>query len=154
LLRRIVFAAGGDGACIVSRDEADMLWRLKDACLIADNAPGWRQLFVQGVGNHLMAHSDYHPLARAEAARLEAFVDDHQSSVLGFFGRMVRAGPAAGLQALRAPGAPKRDCFADEEEARAITADEQAWLDAYVDADGVRDPYEKALLAFIASERA
>ena len=40
LLRRIVFAAGGEGACTVGADEAEMLWRLKDACLAGDNAPG------------------------------------------------------------------------------------------------------------------
>src|SRR6185436_2916661 len=47
LLRRIVFAAAGDGALVVSEAEAEMLWRLKDATLHADNAPGWKQLFVQ-----------------------------------------------------------------------------------------------------------
>src|ERR1700712_3798666 len=33
LLRRIVFAAGGEGACTVGVDEAGMLWRLKDSCM-------------------------------------------------------------------------------------------------------------------------
>ena len=74
--------------CVVSADEAELLWRLKDACLDADNAPGWKTLFVQAVGNHLMAYSSYTPLERDEAARLDAFVADHQRSVLGFFARM------------------------------------------------------------------
>ena len=47
----------------------------------ADNAPEWKTLFVQAVGNHLMAFSSYTPLERGEAARLEAFVNDHRSSV-------------------------------------------------------------------------
>src|ERR1051325_6687859 len=64
LLRRIVFAAGGDGALTVSADEAEMLWRLKDATLGADNAPGWQTLFVRALGNHLMAYSSYTPLER------------------------------------------------------------------------------------------
>ena len=117
--------------------------------------PGWKTLFVQAVGNHLMAYDSYKPLARDEAARLEAFVGDHRSSVLGFFARMGRAGPADGVRDLlhpdasRAPptrrGGPRR---------RAITGTEQAWLDAHVDADHDRDPYEEALLAFIADGKA
>jgi hypothetical protein len=130
-----------------------MLWRLKDATLKADNTPGWKQLFVQAVGNHLMAYSAYKPLEREEAARLDAFVADHKSSVLGFFGRMRSASPRAGL----------RDLFKDEphhfdpeqvDAARAVTPDEQNWLDRHVDADGARDEYEEALLAFVEAERA
>ena len=154
LLRRIVFAAGGEGACTVSGDEAEMLWRLKDACLAADNAPGWKTLFVQAVGNHLMAYSSYKPLERGEAERLEAFIGDHRSSVLGFFARMGSAGPAAGVRALlhpdREPDAAQHD--AAVRAAESITGTEKAWLDAHVDADGRRDPYEEALLAFVAEE--
>ena len=154
LLRRIVFAAGGEGACTVSEAEAEMLWRLKDACLAADNAPGWKILFVQAVGNHLMAYSSYKPLERGEAARLEAFVDDHRSSVLGFFARMGSAGPAAGVRDLlhphREPDAAAHD--AAVRAAESITGGEKAWLDAQVEADRQRDPYEEALLAFVAEE--
>ena len=154
LLRRVVFAAGGEGGCTIAADKAEMLWRLKDACLAGDNAPGWKTLFVQAVGNHLMAYSTYRPLERDEAARLEAFVADDRSSVLGFFARMGRAGPSAGVQGLlesgRAPGAADHD--AAVRAAASITGAEKAWLDAHVDADHQRDPYEEALLAFIAEE--
>jgi hypothetical protein len=154
LLRRIVFAAGGEGACTVGAEEAELLWRLKDACLDADNAPGWKTLVVQAVGNHLMAYSDYKPLERDEAARLEAFVDDHRSSVLGFFARMGRAGPAEGVRDLLHPASEPSaaDHDAAVHAAAAITGAEKAWLDAHVDADHKRDPYEEALLAFIAEE--
>jgi hypothetical protein len=138
----------------VGADEAEMLWRLKDACVESDNAPAWKTLFVQAVGNHLMAYSNYKPLAREEAARLEAFVGDHRSSVLGFFARMGRAGPAAGVRDLlhpeREPSAAEHDAAVDA--AAAVTGTEQAWLDAHVDADHRRDPYEEALLAFLAEE--
>ena len=154
LLRRIVFAAGGEGACTVAKDEAEMLWRLKDACLAGDNAPGWKTLFVQAVGNYLMAYNSYKPLDRDEAARLEAFVADHRSSVLGFFARMGRAGPVEGARDLlhpdREPSAADHDAAVHE--AAAITGGEKAWLDAHVDADHQRDPYEEALLAFVAEE--
>ena len=152
LLRRIIFAAGGDGALAVSQDEAELLWRLKDACRDADNAPEWKTLFVQGVGNHLMAYNSYKPLERGEAARLEAFMDDHRSSVLGFFARMRGANPVSEARELLAGEAPKVDHDAAVDEARAITGNENDWLQAHVEADGVRDPYEEALLAFVAEE--
>jgi hypothetical protein len=154
LLRRIVFAAAGEGACTVGADEAEMLWRLKDACLAGDNGPGWKSLFVQAVGNHLMAYSSYRPLERGEAARLEAFVGDHRSSVLGFFARMGRGGPAEGvkdlLHPIREPSAADHDAAVHA--AASIAGAEKTWLDAHVDADHRRDPYEEALLAFIAEE--
>ena len=152
-LRRILFAAGGDGALTVSQDEAEALWRIKDACLQGDNCPGWKTLFCQGVGNHLMAFSSYRPLERDEAARLEAWVNDPHSSVAGFFGRM-RAGAGIG-DALREVF-PKQ-ASGDQHEAkvgaaRAVTSSEQEWLDGHVEADGARDDYEQALLAFIAED--
>lgn len=150
-LRRIVFAAGGGGALTVSADEAETLWRIKDACVHADNAPGWKTLFVQALGNHLMAHSSYTPLERDEAARLDAFVGDHRRSVLGFFARMGRADRSDVRAALAR--APEADHDAAVAAANAITPSEDQWLQAHINADGARDPYEEALLAFIAEER-
>ena len=148
LLRRTVFAAAGGGALTVSADEAETLWRIKDACVAADNAPGWKTLFAQAVGNHLMAYSSYTPLERAEAARLDAFVADHHRSVLGFFARMGRTDTSEVRAALRR--GPEADLDAAVAAANAITPGEDRWLQAHVDADGARDPYEEALLAFIA----
>ena len=148
LLRRIVFAAAGGGALTVSADEAETLWRIKDACVAADNAPGWKTLFVQAVGNHLMAYSSYTPLERGEAARLDAFVGDHQRSVLGFFARMGSANRSTVRAAIAR--APDADHDAAVAAANAVTPNEERWLQAHIDADGARDPYEEALLAFIA----
>jgi len=152
LLRRLLFAAGGEGALVVARDEAELLWRLKDACLHADNGEGWQRLFVQAVGNHLMAYSSYSPLERGEAARLEAFVGDHTGSVLGFFARMRDASPAGEVRKLLrgAQSAPDHDAAVAA--ANAITPSEESWLQGHIDADGARDPYEEALLAFVAEE--
>ena len=152
LLRRIVFAAAGDGALSVSADEAETLWRIKDSCLGGDNAPAWKTLFVQAVGNHLMAYSSYTPLERAEAARLNAFVADDKSSVLGFFARMGRTGPDAVRAALAKSPAEDRDAAIAA--AEAVTPAERQWLQAHVDADGSLDDYEQALIAFIDAEKA
>jgi hypothetical protein len=157
LLRRLIFASGGDGALLVGDDEAEMLWRIKDATLKADNAPGWQQLFVQALGNHLMAWSNYRPLERNDAARLEAFMNDHHSSVLGFLGRVVGQmdhpdfKDAECIFSRGGPSAAEHE--ASVEAAEAVTPAEQGWLQSHIDADGARDPYEEALLAFIAEEQ-
>ncbi|HEX5184106.1 MAG TPA: hypothetical protein VFW19_13290 [Allosphingosinicella sp.] len=157
LLRRLVFAAGGDGALTVGDDEAEMLWRIKDATLQADNPPEWMQLFVQAIGNHLMAWSNYRPLERAKAAELENFMNDRHSSVLGFLGRtagqIAHPDVADAKQAfVRAePTAARHE--ASVAAAEAVTPAEQNWLQAHLDADGARDPYEEGLLAFIAADQ-
>ena len=83
---------------------------------------------MQAVGNHLLAWSSYKPLERDEAARLEAFVNDDRSSLLGFFSRMRGANPLA--EATRLIGEkPEIDHEARLAEAEAVTSDEQGWLD-------------------------
>jgi hypothetical protein len=42
LMRRIVFAGGGDGALVVSGEEAEMMWRIKDATLGPQTRPAGR----------------------------------------------------------------------------------------------------------------
>jgi hypothetical protein len=151
LLRRILFASGGEGALTVSRHEADLLWRIKDATLGAANAPGWKTLFVQGVGNHLMAYSSYKPLERNEAQRLETFMNDHRVSVGGFLGRMVSSlsGRHSRPQAPEEAAQHRQEAIAAS---LAITPAEAAWLKQHHESDGVLDPLEQALLEFVADE--
>lgn len=156
-LRRILFASGGDGALSVSADEAEVLWRIKDACLKGDNAPGWKQLFRQALGNHLMAFNSYRPLERAEAARLDAWVNDRSSSVLGFLGRMGGSlGNALPMrEAIDEVLEPEQSAEAHDAEvaaANAVVPAERQWLDGHVKADGATDEYEQALLDFVAEE--
>lgn len=151
LLRRLVFAAGGDGALVVSQSEAEMLWRIKDSTLGADNAPGWQKLFVQAVGNHLMAYSSYRPLERTEAARLETFMNDRRTDVLGFLSRMRNPdfdGAAKLFEAEKS--AEAHDAAVDS--AAAVTPTESAWLRFNVARDGERDELEEALHRFLQEE--
>jgi hypothetical protein len=153
LLRRIIFAQSGEGALIVSDGEADMLFRIKDATLGRDNAPGWQQLFVQGVGNHLMAHSDYTPLQRDEAIRLEAAMNDIKPNLARFFSRMSTRNFKGSLtEIFRSQDAVDPDAAIEAD--RAITPAESDWLKRRLDADAVLDPMELALLDFIAQESA
>lgn len=152
LMRRIVFAAGSDGALVVSREEAEMLWRIKDSTLGASNAPGWKQLFVQAVGNHLMAWSGYRPLERDEAVRLETFMNDRSSSVLAFLSRMRGSPDFEGAKKVFEAGETAEQHQLAVDSAEAVTPAENAWLQAGIARDGKRDECEEALLRFLEEE--
>jgi hypothetical protein len=82
LIRRLVFAPAGDGPAKVSKAEAEMLFRLKDASFGKDNSSEWKKLFVQGVANHLMAHQSF-TMGRLESeAAADAEVASDESNWL------------------------------------------------------------------------
>lgn len=150
LLRRVLFAQAGDGPAIVSRAEAEMLFRVKDATLGAENAPSWQKLFVQAVGNHLISHQYYQPPTRDAAIRLDRFMANAAPSATGFLARMGSA--LIGKNDARA-ATPEADRGTAAGAEHIITPTEQAWLTGAIDGHGQRDPLEVALLAFIAAEQ-
>lgn len=151
LLRRVLFGQASDRPAAISQREAELLFRIKDAALGADNASGWKRLFVQGVGNYLQGWtSDNAQISRERAAELNAFMTDTGSGVGRFMARMVKAVPnSAGVVFGRKNvGTPDHDAqVAAEAE---VTASEKAWLDAQVEANGEIDEYDRALLHFLA----
>jgi hypothetical protein len=150
-LRRAIFAVGGDRPAAVSRREAEMLFRIKDATIGAANAPEWKRLFVQGVGNYLMGYaSPDAQLSRDRAAELESFMADTRSSIGRFLLRMARGAPGGFGIVFGKASAPGRE--RQVAEARDVTEAENAWLDGRVHANSEVDEYDRALLAFIAEE--
>ena len=156
LLRRMIFAGGGDRPAGVSRSEAEMLFRLKDAALGKDNCVEWPRLFVQGVGNYLQGFGGKEQLSRGRAAELETFMNDAAPSIGGFFERMSghigHSGVGDGFAAMRAEAAPPQHIGLDVADAAEVIGAEQSWLKAQLDADGELDDLEKALLDFLAEE--
>ncbi|MCX7284347.1 MAG: hypothetical protein NTX28_09935 [Novosphingobium sp.] len=156
LIRRTIFAAGGDRPAGVSQREAEMLFRLKDATLGADNAPAWERLFVQGVANYLQGWNGTASVTRERAGELEAFMNDRSSSMGRFFGRMARTDASGFADALREVGfgrkQPERDIAGEAARDHAVSDAEKLWLEARIDADGQIDPLEKALLRFLVQD--
>lgn len=156
LLRRLVFAGGSDRPAAVSKSEAEMLFRIKDAALYENNAPEWDTLFVQGVANFLLGFGGKEPLPLERAAELEAFMNAEGAGVGNFLARIMRAdvegaaGEAFGSLLDIAPLAP--GIGDDAEEALQLTGAEEVWLLDHIELDEELDPMEKALLAFIAEE--
>lgn len=153
LLRRLIFAAGGSGPAQVTRPEAEMLFRIKDATLDGDNALEWERLFVQGVGNFLQGWKRPEQLSRERAGQLESFMDHRTSHVGGFMARMARVNGSGFASAMREIGFGRKGTRTHSvAEARgdfAVTEGEQLWLEAQIDGDDQLDPLEKALLRFL-----
>lgn len=153
LLRRLLFAPASDRPAGVSRAEAELLFRLKDASIGAAHGDEWKRLFVQGVGNYLSAYTSYEPLSRERAAELEEFMNRPSAGVGRFFAQVARLDLQSGFTGLLGRGLA-RDRAAEEAEALAIPADEPRCLNAQVHADAQVDEYERALMDFLAEEGA
>jgi hypothetical protein len=152
LLRRAIFAPASERPAAVGRNEADMLFRLKDATVDADNAPEWKRLFVQGVANYLQGYSsDNAQLSRERASELQAFMSDTASSVGGFLGKMAVSAPGI-FSTLFGKGHSEPSRAEQVEAAHDVTPAENEWLTARIGINGRVDAYEKALLAFLAED--
>lgn len=149
ILRRIIFASGGHGPAAVSRYDAEMLFRIKDSTLGHDNSNEWQQLFVDGVANYLQGF--FHANAQLDHARqkeLEDFIADNTASVGRFFGQMAKEMPHVHNHFGKVFGRKaERGGFRSKMvEGDLVTAEEADWLDEMIDADGMVDPLERALL--------
>lgn len=151
LLRRILFAFGGDGNIAISRAEADILLKLNDNTMERSNDPSWNELFVKSIANFVLAASGYEPPSREEALRQERFFDTAEPDLGGFFSRMLAGGLSGVLNAYEKSGLEtdwetsnrRRDGTFG-----AIDAGEARWL---VEKFGERSLHEneRALLSFI-----
>ena len=61
LLRRMLYAFGGDGNVAVTRAEAEVLFDINDATADAEPNPAWTDLFVKAIANVVMAASGQQP---------------------------------------------------------------------------------------------
>lgn len=142
LLRRVLYAAGGDAPAHVSQAEAALLFEIKDATLNGQNSPEWQTLFVQALSLHLMADQRFRALSHQDAARLHAFMNDTSSRLGSFLGRMASSLPGGAP----APVAPVASVAPEA----GLSSREQDWLQSMVDGDGDLDPFERALLKALA----
>jgi hypothetical protein len=149
LLRRLIFAPASDRPAGVSRAEAELLFRLKDATLGMANGKEWKRLFVQGVANYLMAYTSYEPLSRERAAELEEFISRPGEGVGRFFARMAHFDLQSGFTAVFG----RRSVHgAGQTPAAQGRSGEDPWLQGRIDADHEVDEYEQALMDFLAED--
>ena len=155
LMRRLVFASGGHGPAAVSRFDAEMLFRIKDATLGADNSPEWARLFVDGVANYLRGFVLTNAqLSHERMKELEGFIADNRPSVGRFMGAMAREMPQAFNHFGKVFGRKSEAARFTELEANGnlVTENEKRWLDQMIDANGQIDALDRALLDRVAQD--
>jgi hypothetical protein len=149
LLRRILYAFGGDGHIGITRPEAEVLFEINDATSGADNHPDWCDLFVKAIANNVLFVSGYVVPTRQEALRREAWLDE-PASVTGFFGRMV-TGVGSVLAGYGVPEAITEDDAihgqTDFGSAERVDDEEATWLARRLARGGNLDVNERILLA-------
>ncbi|WP_367165799.1 hypothetical protein, partial [Mesorhizobium sp.] len=104
LLRRILYAHGGDGNIAITRAEAEMLFKINERTAAADNDPSWNDLFVKAIANFVMCSAGYEAPMRDVALRRDSFFEQAEPGIGSFFGRMVSGGLAGIMEAYCAPG--------------------------------------------------
>jgi uncharacterized protein with PIN domain len=155
IIRRVIFASGGHGPAAVTRYDAEMLFRLKDATLAEENAAEWDDLFIDGVANYLKGFTLQNAQLSHERRReLEAFVADNSVNIGRFMGRVAREAPQVmnhfGKVFGKKPAGTDYAALAAAGEK--VTDHESAWLEAMIDADGEVDELESRLIARLAQE--
>lgn len=103
LIRRILYAFGGDANIGITRQEAAVLMDINDMTAEAENHPSWSDLFVKALANFLMVTSGYQVPTRQEALRREAWLDAPPDGVGRFLGRMLTEGLSGLMPVYRAP---------------------------------------------------
>jgi hypothetical protein len=157
LLRRILYAFGGDGNIAITQAEADALFRINDGTCEEMNHPSWNELFVKAIANFVLAASGYEVPTRAEALRRDAFFEDADAELGGFFARMVSGGVAGILEAYARPGDQLELEFGELNRVRAlqtrragaVRGGEARWLTERIMNDRLIRDNERALLTFI-----
>jgi len=158
LIRRVLYAFGGEGNIAVTRAEAEVLFDINDATAEADNDPAWTDLFVKALTNTLMAASGYQPPNREVALKREAWLSSQSGGVGGFFAKMVSGGLKGVFDAYRQPDiegqwAQRNQRFAETSAAAEVVSETEAeWLAGRIGRDGKLHENERAVLRFIAEQ--
>jgi hypothetical protein len=158
MLRRVLYAFGGEGSVGITKSEAEVLFRLNDKSVETENDPAWSDLFVKAIANYMMAVSSYSVPSRKEALRREDWLNK-QGESRSFFTRMMADGLKGIIAAYLAPSSVETAYAAqnakferDEKAASAINQAEAHWLVERMNKDGYIRSNEKMLLSFFKKE--
>lgn len=155
LLRRVLFAAGGQDNIAVSRPEAEVLFALNEhAGPQTDRA--FDDLFTRAIGSFLLSATGHETPTREQALAADAFVADTDSDLGRFFSRMVSGGLSAIFDAARQDDSIESHFRAlnarraeAEHAASAIDRQEVEWLARRIGRSGRLNRNEQALMAFL-----
>lgn len=160
LIRRIIYAFGGDGHISVSRAEAEVLFEINDLTAEKTDNAQWTELFVKAITGVVMATSGYRAPTRDVALRREQWLQSRGDLSLGQFVSAMFKSDAAGFMSLFSEQSEEdRELERLERERREIltaevvTGDEAEWLIAQIERDGQLTDNEKCLLMHLKGVR-
>jgi hypothetical protein len=161
LVRRAIYAPGGEGSYVVTRREAEMIFAINNATVASENDPGWQDLFVKAIANHMMfPRGAPKALSADEYNRRDAWLEERRGvgRLLADVGRNVASlnlaegwaswdpfGSRAAAERKTAEDARTRDALSRE----SIDEAEARWLLARIAEDDMVHENEVALLKFI-----
>jgi len=163
VIRRVIYAGASGGGFTVTRREAELIFELNNATIEVENAPGWSDLFVKAIANHLMFPLGAPAVPTAdEALRRERWLEERRGvgQLLGDMGRAAGSGDIPlreawksfdpfGSEAARAERDREAAQVSQALSREAIDEEEAKWLIGQIDRDGILHEDERALLAFI-----
>ena len=159
LVRRILYAFGGEGNIAISRAEAEVLFDINDATHEASNDPAWSDLFVKAIANHLMAASGYSMPARAEALHQDEWLESRGDLSPGNVLSNLLSGGLKGIFSSYREQSWEEMALERIEQQRIamitcepVTEPEAGWLAERIGRDGHLHENEKALLRFLKQE--
>ncbi|MEZ5926776.1 MAG: hypothetical protein R3D57_20605 [Hyphomicrobiaceae bacterium] len=159
LVRRILYAFGGDGHIAISRAEAEILFDINDQTYEGENHPSWSDLFVKAIANHLMATSGYSVPSRQEALRQEEWLESRGELTLGNVLSSMLGGGLKGIISTYKEQSWEEQALERIEQQRIamitaepVTEPEAVWLAERIGRDGHLHENEKTLLRFLKDE--
>ncbi len=160
LVRRVLYAFGGDRRVAITRAEIEVLFDINDAIVNPQGNASWSDLFVKAVTNVVMAASGQSVPTREEALRRDAWLVEAKGelSPLALLSAMV----SSSLDAVRATyleqSSEERALARLERQRIEIITNEEileaeaSWLCDRIGRDGHLSPNEAALVAYLQRE--
>ncbi len=160
LLRRILYAFGGDGNIAVTQPEAEILFDIDAATAGADNHPAWGDLFVKAIANCVMVASGYATPPRQVALERDAWLDRRGDLSLDKMASgMLSTGGFKGLFGIYREQSAEERAIARLTQQKieivtneAVTMPEAEWLGRCINRHEPLTPNERALLMFLKAE--
>jgi len=160
LVRRILYAFGGERPVAITRAEIEVLFDINDAIADPQANAAWTDLFVKAVTNVVMAASGQGVPTREDALRRDAWLMEAKGelSPLALLSAMVSSSLDAVRATYREQSVEERALTRLEQQRVEIITNEEigqadaAWLCERIGRDGRLSPNEAALVAYLRRE--
>jgi hypothetical protein len=159
IIRRVLFAFGGDGNIAITRAEAEVLIEIEESLAGSEPNAAWTDLFVKSMANVILASSGYGPPSREEALRADAWLKRRGDlSITNLVGALVTSSLSSVWDAYTEQSSEER-ALARLERQRIeiitndeVTDSEAAWLVERLTRDNRLTPAELALIDYLRRE--